>query len=306
MERVTQLPVSREPENTGLAVRTLEDVMKLSDFLAKSELIPVYLRKKPADVAIILMKGHELGLAPMQAIDSIDVIQGKPALKPEAQLALIYQKVPNAHIAIKVDSKVMSVTVQMGRVDGKPTFETVWDMNRARQMGLDKKDNYIKQPLTMLKWRAVGEAARTVFPDITRGLYNTEEVQDFHEERGEGNAAGIKAAFTKPEPKEVKAEVVDAPAPESVMEEVGPEPMADSPRDLGAYVPQMSAWPKGKKLSDYKPDQLQKILDGAKEFVAKNPTKAGPDWQEFIQVTQEYLFKPEEPSFESFLPDMVK
>lgn len=196
---------------TGLAVRTLDDVMKFSNLLAGSKLIPSHLQGKPSDVAIILLKGNELDLAPMQALDSIDVIQGKPSLKPEAQLGMIYSKFPDAVINIESDHKAVSVKVSAVR-PGNPTPQVfVWDMARARQMGLDQKDNYKKQPLVMLKWRAVGEMARSVFPDVTRGLKNTEEAEDWANESGEDKGSRVSAALSedpKPEPKEVESEVL--------------------------------------------------------------------------------------------------
>jgi hypothetical protein len=38
---------------------------------------------KPEQAAVIVLKGRELGLHPMQSFDFIDIIAGKSALKPE-------------------------------------------------------------------------------------------------------------------------------------------------------------------------------------------------------------------------------
>ena len=46
-------------------------------------------------------------------------------------------------------------------------------------MGLTGKDNYKKQAVNMLKWRAVAESFRVTFPDVLMGLYAPEEFQDF-------------------------------------------------------------------------------------------------------------------------------
>lgn len=202
-----------QPPSTDLKVRTLDDVLKFSDLLARSKLIPTHLQGKPSDVAIILMKGNELNLAPLQAIDSIDVIQGKPSLKPEAQLALIYSAFPQAVINIEQDPVKQTVRVSAVR-PGNPTPQVfVWDMARARQMGLDQKDNYKKQPLVMLKWRAIGEMARTVFPDVSRGLFNNVEAEDFAVESGTDKASRMAQALAeeRPQPKTVEATVEPAP-----------------------------------------------------------------------------------------------
>lgn len=290
-------------ESKGLQIQNWDDLMRISDFFSKSALIPTHLRQKPADIAIILMKGAELGFQAMQAMDSIDVINGKPALKPEAQMALIYQKFPGLHLAIVQDEKAVSVTVEMGRVNGTPTFTTTWSLARARQMGLDQKDNYKKQPLTMLKWRALGEAARTVFPDITRGLYNTEEASDFKAPGAQASQAptsqGIKDAFSAA--KEVEVETVNTTpeAPELIPEPSVPENLSPE-TSLGDYIPHMKAWPKGVPLRDKKA-HLGHFLQTAKDYVSKNDATKLPEWVEFINICQEYLAEGSaEPSFADF------
>ena len=57
----------------------LAELDSLSDKLAKSALIPEALRNKPADVAVVLMTGAELGLGPMLSLRSIYVVKGKPS-----------------------------------------------------------------------------------------------------------------------------------------------------------------------------------------------------------------------------------
>lgn len=155
-----------------LVITNYDELQKRAIEIAKSSLIPVALRNKPADVAIILMQGAELGMAPLQALNSINVIQGKPTLGSEGGIALIRSKAPEAFIKIEMEPQSLLVKCTMApskeRMD--ESFTSIWDMARAKEMGLVDKDNYKKQPLTMLKWRAVGEAARTVFPHILKGL----------------------------------------------------------------------------------------------------------------------------------------
>lgn len=48
----------------------------------KSGLLPASI-KTPEQAVVIALKGKELSLAPMASFEMIDVIMGKPALKPE-------------------------------------------------------------------------------------------------------------------------------------------------------------------------------------------------------------------------------
>jgi hypothetical protein len=157
-------------------ITEIGEKFKLCQSLAKSRLIPTALQGKPEDVFIVLQHGFELGLAPMQSLSSIYVVQGNPTSSGQLMLALIRRDCPNAVILIETDDKAMIVRVKMARNKDQPTYISEWSMDRANTMGITGKDNWKKQPLTMLKWRAVADAARTVFPDVIKGLYVTDEL----------------------------------------------------------------------------------------------------------------------------------
>lgn len=199
---------------TDMVVESWNDMRRIAAEFAKSSLIPSNLKDKPNDVLVILQQSKELGIGPIQGLSGINVIQGKPSVSPELQLALIRRDAPKAFISIDIDPEKLRVKCTMApskdRLD--EGFTSFWDMDRAKAMGLAEKDNYKKQPLTMLKWRAVGEAARTVFPHITKGLYNSEEAFDLERKmiHAGDNKPSLKDLFVKKEQPEIKeAEVVN-------------------------------------------------------------------------------------------------
>src|SRR3990167_1879798 len=49
---------------------------------------------------------------------------------------------------------------------------------RATALGLASRDNWQKQPQTMLQWRAISEACRVGFPDAICGLFTPEEIAE--------------------------------------------------------------------------------------------------------------------------------
>ena len=74
----------------------------------------------------------------------------------------------------------MRVTATIIRADD-PDFPHVVtrDMAWAKKMGLDGKDNYKKQPLTMLQWRAISGVARLACPEALYGVaYTADEIRD--------------------------------------------------------------------------------------------------------------------------------
>jgi hypothetical protein len=157
--------------------------MKIAQTLAKSKIVPVSLQSRPEDIFAILAMGSEIGIKPMQALNSIDVIQGRPTISPELMMAMVLSKLPDAIIDIKHNNEAKSVTCKTARSQEKLDkgfyYEAVWDLPRAERMGLAGKDNYQKQAKTMLTWRSVAESCRITFPDIIHGLYVPQEFQDF-------------------------------------------------------------------------------------------------------------------------------
>lgn len=176
-----QAIVVQKRDIASFATASWDDMRRMAGEMATSDLLPVHLKGKPASLMIILMTAKELGIGPMQGIDSVDVIQGKRSIKPEAQVALIRSKAPESFISFKEDwaTSTFSCTMAPSRDRMDEAFTSTWNDERAKAMGLLTKENYQKQKMTMFKWRAIGDAARTVFPHVTKGIYNSIEAQDF-------------------------------------------------------------------------------------------------------------------------------
>lgn len=155
-------------------------IYKVSETLAKSNIVPLSFRGKTEDVFACVLMGAELGLSPLLSLSAIVMIQGQVTLKASTMMAIIRAKAPNAYIKIELDSKNLVAKCICARDKDSidEAYESVWDMRKAEMMGLSGKDNYKKQPLNMLKWRATSEALRYVFGDLLLGLYATEELID--------------------------------------------------------------------------------------------------------------------------------
>lgn len=125
------------------------------------------------DLFLVMLKGVELGLEPMAALASIDLIQGMPTLDPQGMLALINRSGELEDIQITASDD--SCTIVMKRKGRSPHTE-VFNLDDADKLGLKNKDNWKKQPRVMLKWRCVAACARVVFPDVIQGLYTQEEL----------------------------------------------------------------------------------------------------------------------------------
>jgi hypothetical protein len=170
----------RANDITDVVVQSWDDMQRMAKAFAASSIVPQHLQGKFTDVLVILQTAKELNIPPMQAINGINVIKGKPSISPELQLALIRGKCPEAYVKIDMDhaKRIATCTMAPSRDRMEESFTSMWDDERVKAMGLSGNDNYKKQDMTMKKWRAIGEASRTVFSHIIRGLYNSEEAYD--------------------------------------------------------------------------------------------------------------------------------
>lgn len=159
-----------------------------------SGLIPI---KDVPKAIVIALKGRELGVPPMQAFSQINVIQGKPAVGAELQVALIYRKFPNAKIQIlETNDRICRISVQR---PGEDSEEWKFTYEDAVKLQLHTKDNYKKQPATMLRWRCLSAMARAKFPDALMGLSHTpEELDPNLELNEEGEVIDAPRAQTRP------------------------------------------------------------------------------------------------------------
>lgn len=168
--------------NNELAVRSDLDALTIAsqmsqlkmfgETLLKSGLLPQSI-KTPEAATVIILKGRELGIPPMEALNSINVIQGKPAVSPQLMLALVYR---SGQGSIQVVERTDNRSVVRAHRKGLPPQDFIFTFEDAKRLGLAEKDNYRKQPAVMLQWRNVAAAARAVFPDVVSGLYTPDEM----------------------------------------------------------------------------------------------------------------------------------
>lgn len=158
--------------SNALTILTPNDILTTARALIASGFLPKSVDTVDKAFAIITMS-QELGIGMWQGLNGINVIQGKPTVSPQLMLALINRSGQLEDMAIEATAEFARVTLKRkGRTPHTETF-TIKD---AAAQGLTGKDNYRKQPATMLKWRAVAAAARVVFPDAIMGLYTVEEI----------------------------------------------------------------------------------------------------------------------------------
>lgn len=167
---------------SGFAPQTLTEAMEFSKLLAESSMVPRQYQGKPQDVLVCVQWGQELGLAPMQALQNIAVINGKPSVYGDAAMALVQHSPVCEDIEeyFEDEGTPNPVAVCVAKRKGRKPVVAKFTVEDAKRAGLwGKQGPWTQYPKRMMQMRARGFALRDAFPDVLKGLITIEEAQDY-------------------------------------------------------------------------------------------------------------------------------
>ena len=188
-----QLAVAQSDGGTfDLRPRNFEQALTFSDYLADSDMVPKDFKGRPSNCLIAIQWGEELGLKPLQAMQNLAIINGRPSLWGDAVIALARSS-PLCEFIIETDDG-HTATCRVKR-RGEPEQSRTFSMDDAKTAGLQGKAGpWTQYPKRMRQMRARAFALRDVFPDVLRGLPIAEEVMDMPTERHMGAVDEVKPA----------------------------------------------------------------------------------------------------------------
>lgn len=166
----------------------VQQMFRLAKFLADSNLVPRDLQRRPNDVLVVLLKGHDLGLTPMQSISGINVIDGKAEVGATMMVSMIL-KSPFCEFwePIFAECDATRATYETKRRGARGVSRFVYTIDDAKAAGLlDRGKNPSRSPWqtqrpTMLRRRCQSSLAREIYPDICAGLYDHDELRELRE-----------------------------------------------------------------------------------------------------------------------------
>ena len=184
--KVPRIPIKAGGALSAIVPRDLAEVAKLSSVVFNSGLAPRTLNSLDK-VGVAILYGMEIGLLPMQALNSIVVINGKPTIMGDAAIALIEQ----SDLLVRrrewftgepfADDFTAHCEV---RRKGREKQEWFFSVAMAKRAHLWEKRGqngaetpWITYPERMLMWRA-RIVMRDVFADVLRGMRIFEEARD--------------------------------------------------------------------------------------------------------------------------------
>ena len=194
-----QLPERAEQANklTRLAVFTptnMTEAMGLAKLLANSDFVPTDFRGKPGNCFLAMQMGAELGVPPLQAMQGIAIINGRPSIWGDLSLAVVqahpdYEDHKEFFTGTEFDDKYTAV-FQIKR-KGQAWHEVKFSVADAKQAKLWQKRGrngqdtpWITNPKRMLQMRSRGFGLRDKFADALKGMKLAEEVMDIPPDKG--------------------------------------------------------------------------------------------------------------------------
>jgi hypothetical protein len=201
----------------GFAPVTFTEARQFAEELASSSLVPKAYTGKPQDILVAMQWGAEIGLAPMQALQNIAVINGKPSVYGDAAMALV-QASPHCEDIeeyFEGEGTPNPTAVCVAKRKGRKPVVAKFSVEDAKRAGLwGKQGPWQAYPKRMMQMRARGFALRDAFPDALKGLITVEEAQDFPPE-------------AKPQP----AKNI-TPLPSNPLDRIAPPPVDEYVPDL--------------------------------------------------------------------------
>jgi hypothetical protein len=172
-------------KHTGFSLQpvNITEAMHMAEMLSGSQMVPKQYQNRPQDTLVAMMMGAELGLNPIQALQNIAVINGKPAIYGDALLALVQNHPAFGGLEEQFDESSMTAHCTVWRKHGTKHTQT-FSRTDAQMANLwDKSGPWKQYPKRMLMWRARGFALRNQFADALAGLITREEAEDMPTER---------------------------------------------------------------------------------------------------------------------------
>lgn len=163
----------------SLAPQSIDEAIRFAEIMSKSNLVPKDFSGNVGNILVAVQWGMELGLQPMQAMQNIAVINGRPSLWGDAVIALVKGSAACEYVVEETTDDMATCRVKR---KGEPEQVRTFSKADAVKAGLfGKQGPWTQYPKRMLQMRARSWALRDVFPDVLRGMPVAEELMDLPE-----------------------------------------------------------------------------------------------------------------------------
>ena len=167
--------------NGVMSPTNVEGLWRIAQLIARSGFKPKGV-DTPEQVFVAVGAGLEVGLSPMQSIQNIMVVNGRPSLWGDALLGLVQAsgKMTDMKESFEGKGDSLCAVCHVERADRSTPVVQRFSVADAKLAGLwGKSGPWTQYPKRMLQMRARAFALRDTFPDVLKGLSAAEETMDY-------------------------------------------------------------------------------------------------------------------------------
>ena len=191
--------IAVQTKTFDLSPQTFEQALVFAGYLADSQMVPKDFMGKPGNCLVAIQWGMELGLKPLQCMQNIAVINGRPSLWGDAVMALVLASPSCKDVIERYEGTGDNyAAVCIAQRHGKADKEARFSLLDAKAAGLlGKSGPWTQYRDRMMKMRARAFALRDQFADVLKGMAVAEEAMDTeegHELKHMGAAEVVKPA----------------------------------------------------------------------------------------------------------------
>jgi len=273
IEPRTEQPPKLPTILAGGAVRPIvpqdfDSAWRIANAVCKASMAPKGL-ETPEKAMVAIMHGLEVGLTPMNALQSIAVVNGRPTIWGDGAIGLARGSGLLEWMEEKFEGEegkdgFRAVCIVKRRGEPKPA-RTEFSVADARKAALwNKAGPWQQYPKRMLQMRARAFALRDGFADVLKGLWIKEEVEDYPiKDITPAWPATDEPPAPPPAPAiEIpKAQVVEAPPPET-KKIIVPDPATDLVGYVNWLDGKLGEFEDGEIANTYWNDHIVPVIDG--------------------------------------------
>lgn len=175
LKPVKQLGEEAIGEAVGLpGANSLNLMLKVAEQVAGSALFPKAIAQNKNNMMAVMLRGRELGLQPMESLQSMYIVHDKIGMAAETMRQLMQREGIRLEW-IKDDDE--GATVKGTNPQTGYEYTSTFTKKDAQRANLDKGDNYQKYPRNMYRSRATSNLYRMMAKSSV-GIYTVEELED--------------------------------------------------------------------------------------------------------------------------------
>ena len=296
----TEISTNTTPAR-GLALQTMAEAMTYAKMVANSEFAPKEFRGKPESCLLAIDLGSSIGLSPIQSLQSIAVINGRPTIWGDAALALVQSSAVCEYVReyLEGDGDNLTAVCEAKRQGYPSPSVSRFSVADAKKAGLwGKSGPWTQYPQRMLTLRARGFALRNAFADALRGLITAEEARDYPQAEAAKEPAMIRPQGQPAKPLTKSAKDAGNGITVAHVERFEPQAaaaaFAATPGDMersrlavnkaanAAALERMQTVTEGRlKIGFYTPaqaDELLNLINGKLDWLSTEPEDRGTDF----------------------------